>query len=423
MKIKRFFAEDIRQAIRLVREELGSDAVILSNRSVSGGIEIVAAIDYDEELLGNMASSAAAPARGATTSVRREERGEKSNTLLLTPHSSPVEGASSNDTTPKPNIVWAQEPALVEMRSELKNLRGLLEEQLSGLAWGDLARRYPRRAKMLRRLTELGLSPALCQRAAIAAAEDVDFERAFRHALAWLAHQLPVTHDDILTHGGVVALVGPTGVGKTTTIAKLAARYALRHGPNRVALVTTDSYRIGAHEQLRIYGRILGVPVRIAADYNELRATLHALRDKALVLIDSAGMSQRDPRLPQQFELFNAGAADCPALKMYLVLAATSPASGLTEIAHAFHGAPLGGCIITKLDEAVSLGGALSVAIENQLPVAYISAGQRVPEDLQPARAHSLVIRGVSLMQHTGESIEEESLELAFGGMAVHAHA
>lgn len=441
MKIKRFFAEDIRQAIRLVRDELGADAVILSNRSVQGGIEIVAAIDYDEALLSEMAAAPVA-ASGQATSVPSAARSavtdhtagnESRNKTKLGVNSAGVdtrtrehpESSPQQDTPPatKPSIVWTQEPALVEMRSELKSLRGLLEEQLSGLAWGDMARRNPRRAKVLRRLMELGLSASLCQRIADGVSEEADFERAFRHALAMLAHELPVTDDDILTHGGVVALVGPTGVGKTTTIAKLAARFALRHGPNRVAFITTDNYRIGAHEQLRIYGRILGIPVRIATDKEELANTLQGLRDKQLILIDTAGMSQRDLRLSEQFALLNDGMAGDIPLKTYLVLSATSPVSGLKEIVNAFQRVTITGCILTKLDEATSLGGALSVAIEERLPVAYVSNGQRVPEDMLPARAHSLVIRSVSVMQHTGEMIEEESLELAFGGLVVNANA
>lgn len=436
MKIKRFFADDIRQAIRMVREELGSDAVILSNRSAGGGIEIVAATEYDEQLVNSMATvasvSAASAARGvagneqaasASEAVRSEE-----SSMSREPAASAARAEEKTDTAhaasaagAKPTIVWAQEPALVEMRSELKSLRGLLEEQLSGLAWGDLAKRYPRRAKLLRRLMELGLSASLCQLTADVGADDADFERAFRHALAWLAHRLPVGDDDILNNGGVVALVGPTGVGKTTTIAKLAARFALRHGAQRAALITTDNYRIGAHEQLRIYGRILGIPVRVATDKSELRSALESLSDKSLILIDTAGMSQRDVRLSEQFTLLNEGGVQNVDIKTYVVLSATSSLAGLAETVRAFQGVALAGCILTKLDEATSLGGALSVAIENALPVAYVSNGQRVPEDMQPARAHSLVIRSVSLMQHTGEMIEEEMLEHAFGESAAHA--
>jgi len=270
---------------------------------------------------------------------------------------------------------------------------------------------------------ELGLSPHLCQQIADSVSEDVDFDHAWRHGLGLLSHRLAVTDDDILTEGGVVALVGPTGVGKTTTIAKLAARYALRHGPNRVALVSTDSYRIGAHEQLRIYGRILNVPVCLATNEEELRNMLEDLRDKQLVLIDTAGMSQRDLRLSKQLALLSDSAVAGIPIKSYLVLSATSSVNSLNQIVQAFHAVQPQGCILTKLDESVSLGAALSAVIEHKLPVAYTSNGQRVPEDIQPARAHSLIIRGVTVMQQSGEQMQDESLELALGGLLANAHS
>jgi flagellar biosynthesis protein FlhF len=424
MKIKRFFASDMRQAIRQVRDELGSDAVILSNRSMEDGIELVAAIEYDAALFNEMGGTRSiAQEAGVQPKHVAEAAVRKSNKQIPAAEAAaPVEQRiAAQLPAGKGSILWAQEPALVEMNEEIKTLRELLQEQLSGLAWGDLGRRHPLRAKLLRRLMELGLSPALSLRISDTLAGDLDFDQAWRHALGVLAHQLQVTNDDILSEGGVVALVGPTGVGKTTTIAKLAARYALRHGPNRVALVTTDNYRIGAHEQLRTYGRILGVPVRIAMNHEELHNALLGLRDKPLVLIDTAGMSQRDVRLSEQFALLNGSGADRIPVKTYLVMSTTTALHGLNEIARAYQGVKLHGCILSKLDETTSLGPALSVSIEQQLPVAYVNTGQRVPEDMQPARAHSLVIRSVSIMQHSGENIEDESLELAFGGLAAHA--
>jgi flagellar biosynthesis protein FlhF len=231
---------------------------------------------------------------------------------------------------------------------------------------------------------------------------------------------VPVTDDDILTQGGVVALVGPTGVGKTTTVAKLAARYSLRHGSKRVALVTTDCYRIGAHEQLRTYGRILDVPVRVTSDETELRTVLQSLADKSLVLIDTAGMGQRDLRLSEHLALINSG---LPRIRTYLVLGATAQMSGMEEIVSAFQGAKLTGCIATKVDETTRLGGLLSVVIDKHLPVAYLSDGQRVPEDLHPARAQDLVSRGVTLMQRAAAEHGDDYLALAFGGMLAHASA
>jgi flagellar biosynthesis protein FlhF len=182
-----------------------------------------------------------------------------------------------------------------------------------------------------------------------------------------------------MAQGGVVALVGPTGVGKTTSVAKIAARYAMRHGYDQVALVTTDSYRIAAHEQLRTYARILGVPVRVANDADELRTTLDNLADRSLVLIDTAGMSQRDRRLAEQFHTLVTGA---PTVQTYAVLAANTQPGGLDETVHAFRGAELDGCVLTKIDESTSLGPALSTIIEQSLPLAFLSDGQRVPEDL-----------------------------------------
>ncbi|MHB8255677.1 MAG: flagellar biosynthesis protein FlhF [Acidiferrobacterales bacterium] len=367
MRIKRFFAPNIRQAIRMVREEVGPDAVILSNTEVEGGVEIIAAMDYDEALL---QSSEGAPAPGAAAADSCK----------------PAAGGA--------RIEWSQEPALLDMRREMKSLRGLLEQQLSSLAWGDMARRNPMRARLLHSLRDTGISPALARQIANEAAQTTDYEAAWRQALAILAHRLQVTNDDILDRGGVVALIGPTGVGKTTTIAKLAARFVLRHGARGVALVTTDSYRIGAHEQLRTYARILGLPLRIAANGEELRAALAAFSDKRLVLVDSAGMSQRDLRLSEQMALLADGGEP---LGTYLVLSAAGQMSAALEAARAFHGTRLRGCIITKLDEAMSLGGLLSVVIQQKLPVAYVSDGQRVPEDLAVARAHNLVSSAVSL--------------------------
>jgi len=228
-----------------------------------------------------------------------------------------------------------------------------------------------------------------------------------------------VDSTDFLEQGGVIALIGATGVGKTTTIAKLAARYALRHGSERVAMVTTDGYRIAAHEQLRTYGRILDIPVRIANTHDELVEALKMLSDRDLVLVDTAGMSQRDIRLTEQFQLIKQSS---PSIKTYLVLSTTTHRAGLREIAKAFGEVKLDGCILTKLDETTSLGGALSTVMENDLPVSYVSDGQRVPEDIHIARGHSLINQAVRIAQETNQALEQESLNLAFSGMVANAH-
>jgi flagellar biosynthesis protein FlhF len=446
MKIKRFVAKEMRHGIRMVREALGPDAVILSNNRVNGGIEIVAAVDYDESLLQaeNVPSDIFnnnqhnneqhSPARHDllsedTISLHQAELPDLDFSSVTAPAGEipRTEGkpqaaekpAQPQAAVPRENIQWSQEPTLVKMQNELRDLRGLLEQQMSSLAWGDLSRRDPLRAKLTRCLLELGLSPALCQRIAEAAGDHDDFENTWRHALALLAHSLPVDSTDIMEQGGVVALIGATGVGKTTTVAKLAARYALRHGCERVAMVTTDSYRIAAHEQLRTYGRILDIPVRVANNQEELEEALKLFADRDLVLVDTAGMSQRDVRLSQQFELIQGSA---PGIKTYLVLSTATHRAGLKEVVKAFGDVKLDGCILTKVDETTSLGGAISTAIENDLRIAYMSDGQKVPEDIHIARGHNLINRAVLIAQETNQALEQESLNLAFSGMVANAH-
>jgi flagellar biosynthesis protein FlhF len=396
MKIKRYFAPDIRQAIRKVREDQGPDAVILSNRSVDGGVEIVAAVDYEAFVadLGNNGSSSNVPAK--------QVRAEGSATPARARREQAFDEVMS-DTTAVDDL--GPGDSIADVGRELKTLRGMLEHQLSGLAWGELGRRHPQRMLLIRRLRELGLGAALAQKIASEIPEQPDSERAWRQALALLAHYLPVTNDDILSHGGVVALVGPTGVGKTTSVAKLAARYLLRHGPKSVALITADDQRIGAHEQLKIYGQILDIPVRVARDHATLQAALSELRAHRLILIDTAGMSQRDVRLAEQLSMVRSGS---PAVKLFLVLAANAQIAALEETVAAFGAVDLQGAIITKADETSSLGGVLSVLSSHGLPVAYVSEGQRVPEDLIPARSHSLVSRCVAVMQQTRTALANQ---------------
>ena len=429
MKIKRYFAADMRQAIRKVREEQGPDAVILSNRRVEGGIEIVAAVDYDEALVNEALTRSAIDNASAADRTSVGGTLPKASMHLVSGRPPAADGSrgalhstAAGETRPEPSrpavspaISWTQDPALVEMRREIHELRGLLENQLAHLAWGDLQRRQPHTTELLRRLSDLGLASGLCRTLAEQVGPVSDEDQAWRRALGLLAHQLPVTDDDILNSGGVIALVGSTGVGKTTSVAKLAARYALRHGQRSVALVTTDCYRIGAHEQLFTYGRILGVPVQVASSHEELQTTLASLVDKRLVLVDTAGMSQRDLRLAEQLATLRDSGFP---LRTYLVMNATIQSNVLDEAARAFGKAELEGCILTKVDEAASLGGALSVIAKHQFPLAYVGDGQRVPEDLHPARAHNLVSRAVSIMQHAGQDSNDESLAERFGGMA-----
>jgi flagellar biosynthesis protein FlhF len=280
------------------------------------------------------------------------------------------------------------------MGQELRYLRDLLENQLGRLAWVESERCDPLRASLARQLIALGLHRRIAEQVVASVPTDLEAADAWRATAAALTNRIRVTGDTLLEHGGVVALLGATGVGKTTTVAKLAARFAIRHGPDKVALITTDSYRVGAHEQLRTFGRIIDIPVVAADEARALRQALEQFYDRRLVLIDTAGMSQRDVRFSEQIRLVGQGS---PRIMNLLVLSATSEHRGAEQAMQAFGGARLDGCVLTKLDECTALGNALSVALQHDVPVAYISDGQRVPEDLRAARPEDLVERAVEL--------------------------
>jgi len=398
----------MRQAIQKVREEQGPDAVILSNRQVEGGIEIIAAPDYDESLF----ESQLPQAERDDTAVAPGEAPPAS----AADHGTPA--AARRRSSSAQTVDWAQDPAIVSMREEIRQLRGLLENQLAHLAWRERERREPLHTEVMRRLAGMELNTALVESVSAPAAGARDEQHAWELALGELAARLPVAENDFLDHGGVVALVGSTGVGKTTSVAKLAARYVLRHGRRHVALVTTDSYRIGAHEQLMTYGRLLGIPVQVAADHKELRSALNSLADKRLVLIDTAGMSQRDVRLSEQFAtLADSGVP----IRTLLVLSATLQPSVMDETIRAFSGVALDGAILTKLDEAASLGGILSTVIKQHLPLMFVANGQRVPEDLYPARARNLVEQAAELASSFGPPGDSFMAE-QFGGFRTNVH-
>lgn len=419
MKIKRYFAPDVRQAMRMVRDSQGPDAVILSNKRVDGGIEIVAAIDYDESQLPHippMSSSAPhideqpglnhsiqelAPSEVASSRPRNSSTAAEMQMSAASRYEGDFTGVAKKAArvqAPLSNIQWGQEPAIVEMQTELKSLRGMLEKQLSGLACDDFARRYPHKAELIQQLMVLGLSDALCKSLAEKLPDHIRPDDLFKNSLEYLSGMIPVANDEILNEGGVIALVGPTGVGKTTTAAKLAARYALRHGNRHVALVTIDNYRVCAHEQLRTYGRILDIPVKTADSRQELRKVLDDLCDRRLVLIDTAGMSQRDSHLSEQASIL---CGDDMYIKSSLVLSATSQISSIQEVIRAFDVFNPASLIMTKLDEATSLGGALDIATQHGIPVSYVCDGQQVPEDLHLARAYDLVNRCVDIVDRT----------------------
>ena len=435
MKIKRFFAADIRQAMRMVKEELGADAVIMSNKTVDGGIEIVAARDFDEQSIHNKLQEQPAeqqqpPAhntkkivlpnfdaakkrlqlldsqrkQSATAFVpeppvrrnidqyvgyaeKMQLRG-KPETSTAKVNASVVREDPLKNVKPPEKQAGLSDKLLMEMSKELKYLRTAMDTKLATISWAHNSQTTPIRTDLLQRLASMSISRKLSVMIANHFTNHTDPELVFAKAQEMLVKVLPIAADNLLETGGIVALVGPTGVGKTTTIAKLAAKFILKHGSSQVALITTDNYRIGAHEQLNTYGRILDVPVRVASSAQELRNLINGFADKRLILIDTAGMSQRDMKLVEQINTLQQNEL---SIRSYLVMSAATEYKAMNAIIKAFAVFDPQASILTKLDEAVTIGSAISSIIEHNLPLSFVADGQQVPEDIHSPHARSLI--------------------------------
>jgi flagellar biosynthesis protein FlhF len=413
MKISKYTGADMRQALRAVREQLGADAVILSSRRVLNGVEVTAAIDYD-------AAEVQAQAQGDARASHQPARFEGEEFVRLSPAAlgqaaaAPVVMAAPV-LAPAPVAAPANSASHDAVNEELRTLRRILETQVAQLAWNDLTRRAPIHTEILRELTRIGLTPDFASRIVAQLPARTDLTQARRLAIASVSQQVPVTGDRWLDDGGRVALVGPTGVGKTTTLTKLAVRWVLRHGARELALVSADTARIGAHDAIRSLGQMLGAQVHAVDDLAALPELLAQLAHYRFVLIDTPGLGQRDPQLGARLaELAAAG----PQVETALVLSASTQAGALEEIVARFAPAKPSSCLLTKMDEAASLGGALSVLSRAALPISYVSEGQRVPEDLRPARALELVSSAVQLAQASHATADEDLLGRRFGEIA-----
>lgn len=417
MRVKRFFGADSRQAMRLVREELGADAVIVSNRKVENGVEIVCALDYEgdetpqnfSEALkqadqGDALQRELDEARQRILSGARFDSGLTENAFQkkarirqlgnlsegFTPGLGLDSSSAGEDYSPRGGASSSAQSdlAIKAMQSEIQSLRELVRDQLRE----QDALRNPTEALVRSRLLRAGFSDAYVKRLLklLILDAEMDSRAAWQQVLERLKGEVQTLDEEFIDKGGVVALLGPTGVGKTTTLGKLAARYVLKHGAEGLALVTTDCYRIAAYEQLRTFGRILGVTVRVVDENNALDMTLKSLRNKSLVLIDTAGLNVRDPNLQTQMNLLGSTQA---RIRRFMVLPATSQAGVLLDTYEAYREAGLNGCVLTKLDEAVNLGEVLGLVLEKRLPVSYITNGQKIPDDVQLASPASLLAR------------------------------
>ncbi|MDP1527281.1 MAG: flagellar biosynthesis protein FlhF [Rhodocyclaceae bacterium] len=459
MTVKRFFGESARDALRKVKAALGPEAIVISNKPVQGGVEIMAmSADSLEALQGadpaaakpvaarqatgkptavppaptmtddesdyavSLSAKARAPtpfqswqpwqppqAGSAAKPVAATERTERPRPRPLPPkQQSAAPAVSANPARREPQGFGTSfdpsafmepgmlatpdsNPQVQQLMSEMQSIKSMLERQLAGFAWNDMTRHAPTKAQLLGEMLESGFSGVLTRRLVEDMPEDLDLQAGRK----WLASAVNrrlrtlTRENDLIERGGVFALVGPTGVGKTTTTAKLAARCVVRYGAEKLALLTTDGYRIGAHEQLRIYGRILGVPVHVVRDSEDLRRTLADLRGKHMVLIDTVGMSQRDRMVAEQAAmLMRAG-----DVRRLLLLNATSRGDTLDDVIRSYAGEDIAGCILTKVDETASLAPAVDAVVRHGLLMAYVANGQRVPEDLHLPNRNYLLHR------------------------------
>ena len=407
MNIKRFFARSSREALSQVRHALGEEAVILSNRAVDGGTEILAVKEQDMD---QMIVAQDTQIKPQAKNLLNENAQQQIDILTRRSHGAEqalqatremVEGTSLTavQTIPesraieKLRSVPTQFPASIEMdaiRNELQSMREMLQMQLTEMSWNQIQQRDPFKTKLLTQMISAGFSASLSR----FIAEKAPVFKDIPEALGWLNKVLArnincmVNEAQLLDQGGVFALIGPTGVGKTTTTAKLAARYVMKHGAKNLALITTDAYRIGGHEQLRIYGKILGVMVHAVKDQADLKLALQELKGKHTILIDTVGVSQRDKMVAEQIAMLHGANQH---IKKLLCLNATCSGETLSDVARAYKGQGLDGAIITKLDEAATIGGALDIIMREKLNLYYVASGQRVPEDLSLADKDKLL--------------------------------
>ncbi|RUO42129.1 flagellar biosynthesis protein FlhF [Pseudidiomarina aestuarii] len=354
--VQKFIAANQREAMRQVREKLGDDAVILSTRPNSQGVLVLAALEADLDQL------------------------------------APETAATSVDVT----------KVTQQLLTEMQALRAEVAELRSTTTAGtqDKALAEDQKSRLYRRLRIGGFSHELSRQIVshmpgslnVASASQADIERWVREQISARIAVAEVNWP-ILDATGVVALVGPTGVGKTTTTAKLAAQYVMRHGADSLLLVTTDSYRVGAQQQLEVYADILNVDMHPLRDGDSLSALAEPMKGKRLILVDTVGMSQRDQRLPSKI----AALQQSQSSQLVLLLNAAAQPTTLDEVARIYRriaqesDLQINDCIITKVDECTHSGGVLDVICRHQFQVQAISSGQRVPEDFEPPHIESLL--------------------------------
>lgn len=426
MKVKRFVAPDMRQAIRWVRDEQGPEAVILSSRKTAEGVEIVSAVDFDESVVQRLVdgarsvsgnSGAQPPAQAQRgESGAGESKGQSDAHPRRAPQRANVDGATKNRPAGSDGARTSQPPtpaqgreaafkndpvterrsedssakaeqAIASLRSELRSMRGLLNSRLTALADSDYERREPTRSRIGRRLETFGLMSSTARSVADQVRDTATVKDSWREALKYLAGKIPVAERDPLERGGRIALVGPAGVGKTVVARKMAEAFARDHGRQSIALISTNTAGLDGQRELIALGQALGIYTLMAGGVAELRDALNAVADRRLVLIDTAGISHRDPRVQNLSRILS----EVPGVEPWLVLSASAQRRVLEGTIRSFAGLRPRGCMLTKVDECGVLGEPVDALIRSGLPVAHLSAGQNRSSGLQRARGGGIV--------------------------------
>ena len=516
MNVKRFTARTSRDALNLVRQALGDDAVVLSTKPCADGVEVLAMAPDSMAHIERIASPAVAPQRPAARTaaptpkpapkpvanvqadvqkdveqlsmstlsfqdyvrdrmLKRRDAAMKAEAAANAPapapepEISPLQARlSGRVATPAPQAIAQPAPAAPLLReppvlrdeiragaaeihvpsladaaaeqgrirrsaeaeaaavrreqdvmNELRSMKGLIEERFGALAFMEKLQRQPAQARLTQKLLDCGFSPALIRKLSESMSPDVIDETAW--AASVLERNLSSTEAEaaLEDQGGVYALIGSTGVGKTTSTAKLAAAFATKYGATNLGLVTLDAYRVGAHEQLRAYGRILGVPVHTAHDRASLEDLLELLSAKKMVLIDTAGMAQRDSRTRELLDMLSHR-----AIQKLLVVNAAAQGETIEDVLISYRASLAKGVVLSKMDEAVKLGPALDALIRHKLSVVGVANGQRVPEDWHRLSSHALVHRALRPTAGTAYRIDASDMNLIFAApQARHASA
>lgn len=478
MNIQRFHAPTAREALAKARMTFGDGTLILSNRPVDGGVEVVAtaedslppaqpapqlqpAVEMRRGRLQDRADDlAASPVRNqqvhaglARTSVAKDTEKLAMSTLSFQDYvrermlrrrqeamhgthaaapqepverasfSAPVRRGPGAESAPERAVVAAPRrsasaaaaPTLAagvgqqHLMQELQAMKDLIEDRFNTLAWLGQARQNPVQSSLMLKLIRAGYSPALSRAVLEHLPENLPAPNALHWLMEVLERNLKTDALSLPLHeeGGIHALVGATGVGKTTTAAKLAAMCARVHGPGSVGLITLDTYRVGAHEQLRAYGRMLGVVAHLAHDRAALQDLLGLLSSKKMVLIDTTGVAPRDPRRQEMLQVL-----DLPDIKRLLVLNACNHGDTFDDVLTGFKSAGVQQAVLSKTDEAVKLGPAIDALIRHQILLRGVTSGQRVPEDWEAADARKLV--AASMRSTVKSAFDPKDIELNY---------